>query len=164
MSLAAVIEQLIDGSQFGPTGFVVAEALRNAAALADGDDATAAGKLRAQQAVIELLDRWSEVATGPELPRLGKLTGRQAHDVAIALGYPPEVVADGLDIPVWDAVEAVALMRLRRRAGLPEQPGLRALLDARRHDGTAARRRLASVGDFDVDDDAEDLGGEEGQI
>ncbi len=131
--LADVIERLVEGAALTREGQVLAETLRSAARLADDDEATPAGRLRAQQNVVELLDRWSDLGAGPDLPRIGRLTGEQARAVGLAIGYPVEQI-DTLDLPFgFDCVEALALRRARRLAGLPEQPCLDVMVaDARR--------------------------------
>jgi len=128
MPLSSVVEQLLEASELTAEARVVAEALRGAAALADDPEATAASRLRAQSVLLEGLARWSEVGVGPELPRLGRLSGVPARRVLIALGYPVEGV-DEVELFAFDVVEAVRLQHLRRKAGLAPQPGLQALID-----------------------------------
>ena len=72
------------------------------------------------------LERLTEEAPQASAPRLGLLRGEHARVVLLGLGYEnPDVV----DLEEFNLIEALRLKRSRRLAGLPEQPGLQALID-----------------------------------
>ncbi len=80
-----------------------------------------------------------------QAPRVGILGGEQARNVLLGLGYPPEEV-DAVDLPYgFDGIEAIALKRRRRLAGLPVQGCLDVVIDSgidRQRDTRKRKRKI----------------------
>lgn len=153
MSLLDAVQLLVDQAGTDPQSQILGQALLSAAEVADSTSATPAGKLRASQALVELMAHWAETAALPELPRCGRESGERARLILLAVGMPAEQV-DTADLSFGlDALELLRIKRERRLAGLPAQPAIDvAMADAIERGAGRLVRAASTREDFHTDD------------
>lgn len=124
--LVDVVEKLVGSLAATPETQVRAQSLLALAELVDGDDASSGVRPQLHAQLLRELEGLVAAAVPEEPPRLGPLRGEQARVVALALGFPDP---EAMDLEAFDSIDALELKRQRRLAGLPEQPGLQAVVD-----------------------------------